>query len=290
MKRCSKCKEYKELIFFSKNKSTKDGLRNRCKDCDKEYTLQRKCYYKNYYELNKEFILDRVKTYYQENKDSVDKYKSNWSKKNSDRIKENRIKNNNLNPDKYRQKRKEDYIKNKEKIKIKNKEYVLKNKDIIKKRKQEWAFKNKEIIAKKKREKYLLNKEEILLKQKNYRLKNKEKRNQYERQKNIEDHFYKFKNNIRKLISYTFKNNKLNKPSKTEEILGCTVKEFKEYIQSKFTEGMTFNNHNKKGWHLDHIIPISSAKTEEDIIRLNHYTNFQPLWAEDNLKKGNKIL
>jgi hypothetical protein len=249
MKKCSKCKEEKKIELFSKNKSTKDGLRNRCKLCDKEYALQRKDYQKNYY----------------------------ISKKDS-------------NPELYKQKRAEGYIKNKEKIKIRNKEYVLKNKDVVKKRKQEWALKNKVKIAKKKREKYLLNKEEISLKQKEYRLKTKEKRNEYERNKNIEDPFYKFKNNVRKLISHTFKNNKLKKQSKTEDILGCSVEEFKNHIQSKFTEGMSFYNHGKNGWHLDHIIPISSAKTEEDVIKLNNYTNFQPLWAKDNLSKGNKIL
>lgn len=51
---------------------------------------------------------------------------------------------------------------------------------------------------------------------------------------------------------------------------------------------MTWNNYGK--WHIDHIIPISSAKTEEEVIKLNHYTNLQPLWAKDNLKKGNKII
>jgi hypothetical protein len=51
---------------------------------------------------------------------------------------------------------------------------------------------------------------------------------------------------------------------------------------------MTLENHGE--WHLDHIIPISSAETEEDIMLLNHYTNFQPLWWYDNLKKGAKIL
>jgi hypothetical protein len=290
MKRCSKCKDEKDVNLFSKNKSTKDGLRNRCKDCDKEDASQRKEYYKNYCISKKESILVSRKKYYEKNKERINEYQHNWRKKNSTRIKENRVRNEKLNPEKYKQKRKESYIRNKENIIIKNKEYVLKNKEAVKKRKQEWELKNKEILAKKRREKYLLNKEDMRLRQREYRLKNKDKRNQYERQKNIEDPFYKFKNNVRKLISYTFKNNKLKKPSKTEILLGCTVEEFKEYIQSKFTEGMTFKNHSKNGWHLDHIIPISSAKTEEELIKLNHYTNFQPLWAEDNLKKGNKIL
>ena len=63
---------------------------------------------------------------------------------------------------------------------------------------------------------------------------------------------------------------------------------FRNYIQKQFTEGMTFENYGS--WHLDHIKPLALAKSEEDVILLNHYTNFQPLWAEDNLKKGSKIL
>jgi hypothetical protein len=51
---------------------------------------------------------------------------------------------------------------------------------------------------------------------------------------------------------------------------------------------MTLENHGE--WHLDHIIPLASATTEEEIIKLNHYTNFQPLWAEENLSKGDRII
>ncbi len=51
---------------------------------------------------------------------------------------------------------------------------------------------------------------------------------------------------------------------------------------------MTLSNHGK--WHLDHIIPISYAKSKEEVYILNHYTNFQPLWAIDNLSKGNKYI
>jgi hypothetical protein len=51
---------------------------------------------------------------------------------------------------------------------------------------------------------------------------------------------------------------------------------------------MSLSNHGQ--WHLDHIYPVSLAKSQEEIIRLNHYTNFQPLWAEDNIVKGNKVL
>lgn len=170
------------------------------------------------------------------------------------------------------------------------KRYNRKNKEKIKDQQKQYREKNKEKISKWLKEYYNANKERLSEQKRQYRLKNKEKRNQYERQKNIEDPFYKFKNSVKKLISHTFKNNKLNKPSKTEEILGCTIHEFRCYIESKFEKGMTFKNHTTNGWHLDHIIPISSAKNEDDVVRLNHYTNFQPLWAEDNLKKSNKII
>jgi hypothetical protein len=51
---------------------------------------------------------------------------------------------------------------------------------------------------------------------------------------------------------------------------------------------MTLENYGE--WHLDHIIPLATATTREDVVRLNHYTNFQPLWAKDNLSKGAKII
>ena len=103
------------------------------------------------------------------------------------------------------------------------------------------------------------------------------------------DEVFKFKSNVRGLICSSFKRNKSNnwkKQSKTEKILGCKFDFFRSYIENKFIEGMTFENYGK--WHLDHIKPLALAKTEEDIIILNHHTNFQPLWAIDNFKKGSK--
>jgi hypothetical protein len=101
---------------------------------------------------------------------------------------------------------------------------------------------------------------------------------------------FKFSQNIRSLIGSSFRRgkNKYHKSIKTEKILGCTIDEFIKHIESQFTKGMTLENHGE--WHLDHIIPLASADTEEDVIRLNHYTNFQPLWAKDNLSKGCKII
>ena len=101
------------------------------------------------------------------------------------------------------------------------------------------------------------------------------------------DSLFKLICNIRTLISISIKKQGFEKKSKTFKYLGCSFEEFKEHLEKQFTEGMTWENAGE--WHLDHKIPISSAKTEEEIFKLNHYTNFQPLWAEDNIRKGNKI-
>jgi hypothetical protein len=76
--------------------------------------------------------------------------------------------------------------------------------------------------------------------------------------------------------------------SRTTDIIGCSPQELKEHLEKQFVSGMTWENRNE--WHIDHIIPLSSAKTEEELYKLCHYTNLQPLWAEDNLKKSNKII
>ena len=78
------------------------------------------------------------------------------------------------------------------------------------------------------------------------------------------------------------------KKSRAYEILGAEWDFVKNYIESMFKEGMTWENHGE--WHIDHIIPISSGKTEDEVIKLCHYSNLQPLWAEENLLKGDKVL
>ncbi len=70
--------------------------------------------------------------------------------------------------------------------------------------------------------------------------------------------------------------------------LGCSIEEFRRHLESQFTEGMSWDNYGLLGWHIDHKVPLDSAVSEEEVKRLCHYTNLQPLWALDNWKKGNK--
>jgi hypothetical protein len=74
-----------------------------------------------------------------------------------------------------------------------------------------------------------------------------------------------------------------------KQYLGCSESEFKSYIESQFQEGMTWENYSHSGWNLDHILPLSKAKTTEDFLKRGHYTNLRPMWAKENYKKGNRI-
>lgn len=171
------------------------------------------------------------------------------------------------------------YEKNKHAILNQKKEYFKNNYNKIKEYKEYYSQCNKDIIKKKQREYYEKNKEA----RNKYNLK-------YKRFKLDTDSFFKFKETLRTSIRNSFKRGSIGciKNTNTELILGCTCDEFIDYIKSKFKEDMTIDNHGE--WHLDHIIPLATAKTEEDVIRLNHHTNFQPLWAFDNLSKGSKII
>ena len=82
---------------------------------------------------------------------------------------------------------------------------------------------------------------------------------------------------------------KITKRNNTINIVGCSPEFLKIHIENQFTEGMSWELLGQH-IHIDHKIPLSSAKTDEEIYQLCHYTNLQPLWAFDNLSKGDKIL
>jgi hypothetical protein len=78
----------------------------------------------------------------------------------------------------------------------------------------------------------------------------------------------------------------ITKKNTTFAIIGCTPNELKIHLESQFTTGMSWDNYGLYGWHIDHKVPLSSAKSEEELLNLCHFSNLQPLWAKDNLKKG----
>ena len=77
------------------------------------------------------------------------------------------------------------------------------------------------------------------------------------------------------------------KRNRSHKILGCSWEFFKGYMEAKFQDGMTWESRGE--WEVDHIVPVSSATSEEEVIKLNHYTNLQPLWKRHNREKGCRL-
>jgi len=212
----------------------------------------------------------------------IDKERSRlYYEKNKDRIKErSRL---------YYEKNKEKILSNKKgKRNDYQKEYRIINIEKEIERNRLYYEKNKEVINKKYRIKYNENKDFYIEKSKKYQKENPQKRILNHKKRMKDDNLYRISTNIRKNIWNSFKNKKYTKKSRTHEILGCDYELFEFYIELQFDTWMNWDNYGKYngelnfGWDLDHIIPISSAKTEEEITKLNHYTNFQPLCSKVN--------
>jgi hypothetical protein len=176
------------------------------------------------------------------------------------------------NPEKVKKTKQEEYIKNIERYKFLQDNF----KELNPNYQNEY---NKEY--------YLTNCEKIKEKRRNYYLNNKEKENEYSKERRKYDIIFNLKCNIRSRIYFYLKKNKISKNNKTFDIVGCTPEFLKKHLEKKFIDGMTWENQGE--WHIDHIIPLSSAKTEEELYKLCYYSNLQPLWAGDNLSKGNKV-
>ncbi len=103
------------------------------------------------------------------------------------------------------------------------------------------------------------------------------------------DPIYKIKRNLRNRLYYALRG--ASKSKRTLELLGCSVQELKTHIESQFLTGMTWENYTSNGWHIDHIKPCDSfdLKNPKEQETCFHYTNLQPLWGIDNIRKSNKL-
>lgn len=195
--------------------------------------------------------------------------------------------------------RKSYYLLNKDKIIKNNKTYSIINQDQIREKRKKYRDENKDRIKLRSSIYYLSNKEKLNEKSKKYSKENRLHLNEKSRLRIIErknkDNLFKLSCNIRRLIQLSFKSKIVSKNTKTECILGCDTLFFKKYLESKFEKWMSwenyglFNNEFCYGWDIDHIKPVSLASSEEELIKLNHYTNLQPLCSKYNrqIKKDN---
>ena len=112
----------------------------------------------------------------------------------------------------------------------------------------------------------------------------------------INDPLFKIEENMRTRLGHFYKAKNIKKTNPTFKMVGCTPAFLKKYLEKQFyphpttNEKMTWKNHTFYGWHVDHRVPLSSVKTIEDKYKLCHYTNLQPMWAKENMEKGNKII
>ncbi len=113
---------------------------------------------------------------------------------------------------------------------------------------------------------------------------------EYEKNRKLTDPEFKLVKTIRSRLSTALKSKNCIKNNSTIDYLGCSISHLKGYLEAKFKEGMTWDNHGE--WHVDHIKPCASFNLtdESDINKCFHYTNLQPLWASENLSKGSKII
>lgn len=176
------------------------------------------------------------------------------------------------------------YLANKETIKERARLYKEQNKEHCKEYEIEYRKNNPDKLKDWRKD----NIDHVKQYKKDYKQKNKTHRNEQLRQRKLVDPLFKLSCDIRRTIADSFKQSFYTKNSKTYQILGCSLEEFKQHLESKFEHWMTWDNRAKyngtlnHGWDIDHIIPLDSAESIEDIIRLNHYTNLQPLCSYTN--------
>ena len=198
---------------------------------------------------------------------------------------------------KNKDKAKEYWLDNKDKIK----QYRLENKDNILEYAKKYRLENKD----KAKEYYLQNRDSIVIKRKQYRLENKDKKSSYNKRyfaenkdkiakyrtkKRKNDPMFKLECNLRSRIIMAVKAQSSMKAKKSTELLGCTPQQVREYLESQFTEGMSWANHGKY-WEIDHIKPCASfdmTDVEQQKICF-HYSNLQPLTVKDNRSKSDKL-
>lgn len=199
--------------------------------------------------------------------------------------------------------KKEYYIKNKEKIKKKCKNYYLNNKESIIQKTKQYSANNRELVLNGKKNYYYKNKEKISEKVKNsteeqkiknrqrvkkYRFENKELLNKKAVLRSKNDIEFRLLKTLRSRIRFALKSKNSDKLHSASNLLGCSISFFKNYLEERFLDGMSWDNYGLKGWHIDHKIPciLFDLIKEEEQKLCFHYKNLQPLWAIDNLKKG----
>jgi hypothetical protein len=240
----------KSLDDFSKNRSKKDGLQGKCKQCVNKYRKQNiqkeKERSRRYREKNKEILKEKKKVYYERNKIRISEKSKVYRTENT------------------------------QKIKDRKKKYYVVNKDQYAESSRLYRENNKEKKAKM---------------DKDWKRNNKERFNKQIRERKKTDIGFRLTCDLRTRLWQVIKGSQ--KTGSAIQDLGCSVPELKQWFEQQFYphpvtgEEMTWENWGRTGWHIDHIIPLSSfdLTDRKQFLKANHWFNLRPLWAEENYAK-----
>jgi len=262
MKECTQCFVVKPLEKFPKRKSSHDGVSSWCSECKnrqvREYSRkapERRLLAPNQKTCSKCHELKVIHDFpiTCSSKDGYKSYcKECLSKANAEK-----------------------YLTEKEKVAEKGRIYRVEKAEHISRMRKKRYRENIEKHREQKRNDYEKHKEKRIAEAVKYR-----------RERYASDPVFNIEVRCRARILGAFRNNGFTKRSSTGDLVGCSFEFLKNYLEERFLPGMTWDNRSE--WHIDHIIPVASAKNEEEVVKLFHYTNLQPLWAKDNHKKGAK--
>lgn len=167
--------------------------------------------------------------------------------------------------------------------------YIKINKEALKQKHKEYYEINKNNKIQYQKEYYQNHKQEKRLYDVKYKEQTKTKRNAKENFLYSNDLLYRFKKQVRNLIYKSFKRKEFAKSMHTKEIIGCDYDTFINHLLKTYKDNYKCEWNGEELIHIDHIIPLATAQTKEDVIKLCYYTNLQLLKAKDNLKKSNKL-
>lgn len=181
-----------------------------------------------------------------------------------------------INAESEREKAAQRRAKNYDKMMAQQAEYRARNRDVLRQRTANWRKNNPE----KWRE------TDTAYKSKNYEKVRETQRNR-ERHLLATDPMFSLQKRVRCLVRDALAYRGHKKGVKTEALLGCDWAFFRTHIERQFVKGMNWEN--RSLWHIDHITPMATAKTEDDVMALNHFTNLRPMWGKDNIRKGDTV-
>ncbi len=172
--------------------------------------------------------------------------------------------------------------------------FKRKNPDRVRAYRKSYNEKNPARILELRKLAYARNKREILIRNKEFYLQNKDRiiqqKSKYERERRLRDPAFRCMKLLKNRIIEVLKRQATSKSLRTKELIGCDRERLVKWIESKFSDGMTWENHGYSGWHVDHVRPCASFDlTDLEQQKLCfHYSNLQPLWAKENQIKSDK--